>query len=141
MIWLTSLGQPIATPSVVVRHVGRCKELLHQPPDGVGVGAHAPLFHYHVALLVEFARNNIVQPPALEPRPQFQPVFRHRPEILGLVEPRLGIQSVCAVALRHLGELVRDDVLLRFVLRLDKCLVQLFQLLRVAPHGFKYSAS
>ena len=137
LIWLTSLGQPIAAAAVVVRHVGRGQELLDKPADGVRVGAHAPLFHHHVALLVELARHHVGQPAALQPRPKLQAVLRHRPEVLRFVQPGFGVQAVGAVALGHLGELVGNDVLVRLGLGLNEGLFQLGQLLRVAAHGLQ----
>ena len=71
---------------------------------------------------------------ALHIRPQFQPVRGHAPEIFrgiqtgGCVDPRR------AVLFGNLSELVRNDVLLRVLLRCLKCLAQLLQLCRVLPH-------
>ena len=87
-------GPADAAAAVVVRHVGGGQKLLDEPADGVRVGAHAPLFNHHIALLVELARHHVRQPAALQPRPKLQPVLRHRPEIHGLVEPGLSVQAL-----------------------------------------------
>ena len=113
-------GPAHAAAPVRMGHVGGGGELLQQPALGVGIGAHPALFEYHVALLVELARDHVGQPAAFEPCPELQPVLGHRPEVHRFVEPRLRIQIVGAVALGHFSELVGDDVFVRFVLRFLK---------------------
>ena len=81
--------------------------------DGAGVDAHAPLLLHHVALLVELALHRMTDAAALHVSPQLQPVRRHAPEVLGRVLAGGGIHADRAVLLRDLGELVRDDILLR----------------------------
>ncbi len=128
-------GPADAAAPIVVRHVGRRHELLKQPADGIGVGAHPPLLHHHVPLFVELARNRIGQPPALEPRPQLQPVLRHRPEILRLVQSRLCIQSrprrcVCATSVNWFGM----TYLCASFCASTNALCSSASFLRVAPH-------
>ena len=83
-------------------------------PIGVGVDAHAPLLLHHVALLVELALHRMPDAAALHIGPQLQPVRGHAPEVLRRVLRRSRRSDADrAVLLRDLGELVRDDVLLR----------------------------
>ena len=120
--------------AVVMRHIGGGHELLEESALGVGISAHPPLLDHHVAFLVELARRHVGQPSAFQPRPQLQAVFRHRPEEHRLVQPRGGIQAFGSVALGHIGELVGNDVLVRFSFGFLECLLQLGQLLLVAAH-------
>ena len=120
LIWLDLAGPADAAAAVVVRHVGGGEELLDETADGVGVGAHAALFDHHVALLVELARHGVGEAAALELGPELEAVLGHGPEVLGVVEPGLGVQAVRAVALGDIGELVGDDVFVRLVLRLRR---------------------
>ncbi len=54
-----------------------------------------------------------------------------------VVEAGFGVQALGAVALGHFGELVGDDVFVRLGLGVEKGLLQLGQLLRVAAHGLQ----
>jgi len=131
---LAQLARPSDAASPIrVRHICRRYKLLKQSSLRTGVGPHAPLLHHHIALLVELPRHHVGKPRALQPRPKLQPVLRHLPEILRLVQPRARVQFVRSVALRHLRELVGDHVLLRFGLRLIQLRLQLCQLLLIAP--------
>ena len=117
-------GPADGAAAVVVGHVGGGHELLDEAADGIGVGAHAALFHDHVALLVELAGHGIGQAARLHPRPQLQAVFRHRPEVLRVVEAGFGVQAVRAVGFGNLSELVGDDEFLGLGLGVEKGLVQ-----------------
>ena len=135
---LTDLAGPADVAAlVVVRHVGRGHELLDKTSDGIGIDAHAPLFHHHVALLVELAGDDVGQAARFHPRPQLQPVFRHRPEVLRIVERRLRIQIVRAIGFGNLSELVGDDVFLGLGLGVEESLVQRLQLGFVAADGLE----
>ena len=117
-----------------MRDIRGREELLHHPSNGIGVGAHAPLFHHHIALFVELARNRMAETAALHIRPQLQPVRRHAPEVLRRIKTGGCVDARRAVLLGNLSELVRNDVLLRVLLRRVECLAQLLQLRRVLSH-------
>ena len=80
-------------------------------PGGTAVGAHAALFHHHVALFVELAHDRILEAIRLQRRPELKLVRRQRVHVSGLVVAGEGVQADAAVALDDLAELVLDDVL------------------------------
>ena len=79
-------------------------ELLQQPADGIAVGAHAALFNHHIALLVELAHDRMQEALRFEVGPKFQPVFRKRVVIFGLVFAGRSVQAFGAVAFENLRE-------------------------------------
>ena len=121
-------------PMIGMRNISGGKKLLDHAADRVGVYAHAPLLHHHVALLVELARHRIRDAVALHVGPELQTVGGHAPEVLSRVEAGLSVQPARSVGLRNLCELVGNHVLLGILLSGDERLVQLLQLRGVLAH-------
>ena len=69
---------------------------------------------------------------ALKIGPELQAIRRHAPEVLRGVFGSRCVDPNCTVLLGDRGELIRDDELLRFCLRLLKYLQQLGELCRVS---------
>ena len=130
-------GPADAAAAIVVRHVSGGQELLDEAANGIRVGTHPALLDHHIAFLVELARYHVGQTAALQPRPQLQTVFRHRPEVDRLIQRGFGVQALGSVALGHVGELVGDDEFVRLGFGLLESLLQLDQLLLVAAHGLQ----
>ena len=124
-----------ARSSIRMRDIRGREKLLHHAPDGIGVGAHAPLFHHHVALFVELARHRMTDAAALHIRPELEPVCRHAPEIFRGIQGGGGIDAGRTVLLGNLRELVGNYVLLRILLRRVEGLTQLLQLRGILSHA------
>ncbi len=122
-------------PVIRVRHERGAEKLLNQPPSRTAVGAHAALFHHHVALFVELAHHRMHHPVRLQRRPKLDLVRRQRVHVGGFVIAGERVHAHAAVAFHDLAELVFHHV---FVGRRDGVLpgfFQLRQLLRVLPHA------
>ena len=116
---LADLALPADAGSAVgMRDVGGGEELLDHAADGVGVDAHPALLLHDVALLVELALDGMADALALEIGPELEAIRRHAPEVLRGVFGGGCVDADCAVLLGDRGELVGDDVFLRFCLRL-----------------------
>ena len=118
-----------------IGHERRAEELLEQAARGTAVGAHAALFHHHVALLVELAHHRMQQAVRLQRGPQLELVRRHGVHVAGLVVVGEGVHAHAAVALDDFAELVVDDVLVGGLDRILPGLLQLRQLLRILAHA------
>ena len=114
--------------------VGGGRELLEEAAFGIGVGSHAALFDYHIALLVELAGDDVGKAARFKPGPELEAILRHRPEEHGLVEAGFGIEALGPVALGHVGELVGDDEFVRFCLGVEEGLFQSCEFDGVAAH-------
>ena len=111
-------------------------------PTGDGVDAHAALFLDDVALLVELALDRVADALAFEVGPEFEAVGWHAPEVLRGVFGGRCVDADCAVLFGDLGELVRDDVLLRGGLSvLEGLLSNSASLAGSCPTRLRYSAS
>jgi hypothetical protein len=111
--------------AVVVGEVGGGEELLLEAAIGVGVNAHAALLLDDVALLIELAGYGMADAAALHIGPELQAVGGHAPEVLRRVFAGRGVEADGAVLLGEVGELVGDDVLLGFRLRIVEGFLEL----------------
>ena len=115
---------------VRIRRECRAEKLLDQPSGRIAVGAHAALFHHHVALLVELAQHRIGEAVRFDGGPQLNHVRRHGVHVAGVVIAGAGVHAHAAVTLDNLAELVLDDELVGGRHGVFPLLLQLRQLLR-----------
>ena len=106
-----------AGAAVGMRDVGGGEELLDHAAHWGGVDAHAALFLDDVALLVELALDGMGDALAFQVGPELEAVGGHAPEVLRGVFGGVGVDAYGSVFFGDLRELVGDDVLLRFGLR------------------------